>query len=62
MGETFMPSFKHPDELRQHQLEGLQWTVNHRDIYADTVRDFLLNPNLGAVLPGHTATPLGLFG
>jgi phenylacetate-CoA ligase len=29
MGETFMPSFVHPDELQQHQLRGLQWTVNH---------------------------------
>ena len=24
-----MPSFKNLDELRQHQLAGLQWTVNH---------------------------------
>jgi phenylacetate-CoA ligase len=29
MGKTFMPSFKNLDELRQHQLKGLQWTVNH---------------------------------
>jgi phenylacetate-CoA ligase len=29
MGKTFMPSFKNLDELRQHQLNGLQWTVNH---------------------------------
>ena len=29
MAQTFMPSFKNLDELRQHQLKGLQWTVNH---------------------------------
>ena len=29
MAKTFMPSFKNLDELRQHQLKGLQWTVNH---------------------------------
>ena len=29
MGKTFMPSFENIDELRQHQLKGLQWTVNH---------------------------------
>lgn len=44
------------------ERNALQWTVNHRDIYADTLRDFLLNPNIGTVLPGHAATPLGLFG
>lgn len=26
---TFMPSFKTEDELKAHQLEGLQWTVRH---------------------------------
>jgi len=29
MAETFMPSFKNLAELQQHQLKGLQWTVNH---------------------------------
>jgi phenylacetate-CoA ligase len=29
MAKTFMPSFKNLDELRQHQLKGLQWTVSH---------------------------------
>jgi phenylacetate-CoA ligase len=29
MAKTFMPSFNNLDELRQHQLKGLQWTVNH---------------------------------
>ncbi len=29
MAQTFMPSFKNLDELRQHQLKGLQWTINH---------------------------------
>ncbi len=29
MAKTFMPSFENLDELRQHQLKGLQWTVNH---------------------------------
>ena len=29
MDKTFMPSFENLDELRQHQLIGLQWTVNH---------------------------------
>ena len=29
MAKTFMPSFENFDELRQHQLKGLQWTVNH---------------------------------
>ncbi|MGD9137750.1 MAG: phenylacetate--CoA ligase [Desulfobacterales bacterium] len=29
MAKTFMPSFKNTDELEQHQLEGLQWTVGH---------------------------------
>ncbi len=29
MGRTFMPSFENLDELRQHQLKGLQWTINH---------------------------------
>lgn len=26
---TFMPSFKTVEELREHQLKGLQWTVRH---------------------------------
>ena len=26
---TFMPNFKTEDELKAHQLEGLQWTVRH---------------------------------
>jgi phenylacetate-CoA ligase len=29
MARTFMPSFKSVDELQQHQLKGLQWTVAH---------------------------------
>jgi len=29
MAESFMPSFKNMDELLQHQLKGLQWTVAH---------------------------------
>ncbi len=29
MAKTFMPSFENLDELRQHQLKGLQWTVDH---------------------------------
>ena len=29
MGKTFMPSFKNMEELQQHQLKGLQWTVAH---------------------------------
>jgi phenylacetate-CoA ligase len=29
MAETFMPSFKNLAELQRHQLQGLQWTVNH---------------------------------
>ena len=29
MGKTFMPSFKNLDELHQHQLKGLQWTIDH---------------------------------
>jgi len=29
MPETFMPSFSSLDELYNHQLKGLQWTVNH---------------------------------
>jgi len=29
MGKTFMPSFENLDELQQHQLKGLQWTVKH---------------------------------
>jgi phenylacetate-CoA ligase len=29
MAKTFMPSFENLDELKQHQLRGLQWTVNH---------------------------------
>ena len=29
MAKTFMPSFKTSEELRQHQLKGLQWTVSH---------------------------------
>lgn len=27
--QTFMPPFKTTDELRAHQLQGLQWTVRH---------------------------------
>ncbi|WP_457573792.1 ATP-binding cassette domain-containing protein [Desulfolithobacter sp.] len=27
--QTFMPSFTTEEELREHQLRGLQWTVNH---------------------------------
>ena len=26
---TFMPDFKTKDELLDHQLQGLRWTVNH---------------------------------
>jgi len=29
MKKTFMPHFKNLEELRIHQLNGLQWTVNH---------------------------------
>ncbi len=29
MTKTFMPSFNSSDELLQHQLKGLQWTVGH---------------------------------
>jgi phenylacetate-CoA ligase len=29
MAKTFMPDFKDLDELHVHQLQGLQWTVNH---------------------------------
>jgi phenylacetate-CoA ligase len=29
MKQTFMPPFKTPAELHQHQLQGLQWTVSH---------------------------------
>jgi len=29
MADSFMPSFKDTEELRRHQLEGLQWTVAH---------------------------------
>jgi phenylacetate-CoA ligase len=29
MTETFMPAFKSLNELRDHQLKGLQWTVRH---------------------------------
>ncbi len=29
MARTFMPSFNSVDELQQHQLKGLQWTVAH---------------------------------
>jgi len=29
MAVTFMPSFKTREELQQHQLKGLQWTVSH---------------------------------
>ena len=27
--ENFMPAFKTPEELKAHQLKGLQWTVAH---------------------------------
>jgi len=29
MPKTFMPSFRHVEELKKHQLKGLQWTVAH---------------------------------
>ncbi len=29
MPNTFMPPFKNPQELREHQLAGLKWTVAH---------------------------------
>ncbi len=29
MTKTFMPSFKNSEQLLQHQLKGLQWTVGH---------------------------------
>ncbi len=29
MARTFMPSFKSLEQLQQHQLKGLQWTVSH---------------------------------
>jgi len=31
MAKTFMPSFKTHQELQQHQLKGLKWTVAHAD-------------------------------
>jgi len=29
MAKTFMPSFNNLDELKQHQAEGLKWTLSH---------------------------------
>ncbi len=29
MKKTFMPSFRDIEELQEHQLKGLRWTVNH---------------------------------
>jgi len=29
MKKSFMPPFKEPEQLQQHQLKGLQWTVAH---------------------------------
>ncbi len=29
MQKSYMPAFESPEDLREHQLKGLQWTVNH---------------------------------
>ena len=38
MGRTFMPKVRTERELKQLQLEGLQWTVNHVYSYSDFYR------------------------
>lgn len=39
--EDFMPTFKTPEELQTHQLEGLQWTVAHAYNGSQKYRDKL---------------------
>lgn len=51
--------------LAEDQLERgrfLQRTVDYRDIYAEILQHHLLNNDLTTLLPGHSVTPLGLFG
>jgi len=47
MAETFMPSFKNLAELQQHQLQGLQWTVNHAYRGSSFYRDRLEKAGVG---------------
>ncbi len=41
MGKSFMPSFGSPDELKDLQLQGLQWTVNHAYTGSDFYKEKL---------------------
>lgn len=50
--------------LAEDQLERgrfLQRTIDYRDIYAEILTHHLQNNQLGALLPGHNAGPLGIF-
>jgi phenylacetate-coenzyme A ligase PaaK-like adenylate-forming protein len=38
MANTFMPLFNDIEELKQHQLKGLQWTVAHAYQGSDVYR------------------------
>jgi len=49
MAKTFMPSFKNSEELRQHQLKGLQWTIAHAHEGSSFYRNRLAQTG---VLPG----------
>lgn len=51
--------------LAEDQLERgrfLAQTVDYRDIYAEILTHHLQNNNTATLLPGHSVTPLGLFG
>ena len=49
-----------PDQLLSERF--LAWTVDYRDIMGDILQDHLSNGDLATLLPGHSYTPLGLFG
>lgn len=51
--------------LAEDQLERgrfLAMTVDYRDIYAEIMQHHLQNVDFDTLLPGHSVTPLGLFG
>jgi len=50
---TFLPSFKDEDYLKTHQLEGLQWTVNHAYSGSEFYKEHLNKTGVG---PGDIRT------
>ena len=49
-----------PEATKLNQGRDLRHTVDFRDVFAEVVRTHLGNPYVEAVLPGHSAEPVGL--